>query len=81
MSLDPPKTPGTRDGYEIAYLGLTSFQPTGESGSTDQNTSIQAYNQKMATLQGLNVSDTDISDNPSSGSDPYPDSTACGDPG
>lgn len=49
--LDLPKMPGTRDGYEIAYLGLSSFQPSGTDEQGTGDALSEQYKTQMATLQ------------------------------
>lgn len=73
---DLPQIPGSRDGYEIAYLGLTDFIPTASDtvGGT-RNTTDEKYIEQMVTLDAINIAEADKKID-----DPYKESTVCGDP-
>jgi hypothetical protein len=54
---DIPLTPRLSQWYEIAYLGLASFLPKGESDEEDP--AIQDYQYRLWEIQGLNFAEYD----------------------
>ena len=50
-----PTIPRTENGYEIAYLGLTPFDPNAKSSNDDSE--LQDYNSALSELSAVNFSE------------------------